>query len=31
MIVEHQTTTIVGPGFDARLDAMGYIRLERRA
>ena len=30
VITEDQTTTIVGAGFDARLDALGYIRMERR-
>ncbi len=30
VIAEDQTTTIVGAGFDARIDALGYIRLIRR-
>ncbi len=29
LIVEDQTTTVVGPGFDARVDARGYLILER--
>ena len=30
VITEDQTTTIVGAGFDAHLDALSYIRMERR-
>ncbi len=30
VIAEDQTTTIVGAGYDARLDGMGYIRMERK-
>jgi N-methylhydantoinase A len=30
LITEDQTTTIVGPGFDARINAIDYIVIERR-
>ena len=30
LIVEEQTTTVVSPTFDARVDGLGYIVLERR-
>jgi N-methylhydantoinase A len=30
IVVESQTTTVVAPGFDARIDGLGYIILERK-
>ena len=30
IVVESQTTTVVAPEFDARIDGQGYIILERR-
>jgi N-methylhydantoinase A/oxoprolinase/acetone carboxylase beta subunit len=29
-VVEDQTTTVVPPGFDLRVDARGHLLLERR-
>jgi N-methylhydantoinase A len=31
LIVEDETTTVVSPAFDARIDGHGYIVLKRRA
>ena len=31
LIAEAQTTTVISPGFDARINAIGYIELNRRA
>ena len=31
VIVEDETSTVVGRNFDARIDALGYIELARRS
>jgi hypothetical protein len=30
VIAEDETSTVVSPGFDARVDAFGYIELSRK-